>query len=102
MNLINTVLAHSDELTSSSQIGWGCPFNHMMMTSWGAGGGWLGFIFMVAFWALIILGIIYLIKAISQGQNGRQGKTALDILKERYARGEINKKEFENIKKDLV
>jgi len=103
MNLINTALAHSDNLTNTAGSSWDCPFNNMMMMeTWGAGAGWLGFIFMIAFWGLIIVGIIYLIKAISQGQNGRQGKSAIDILKERYAKGEIDKKEFENKKKDLI
>jgi len=70
------------------------------------GMGWLGFIFMIAFWALIIIGIVFLIKWLAglSGQGAHstgKGEDALDILKKRYARGEINKEEFEEKKKDL-
>lgn len=66
---------------------------------WGMGFGWF---FMVAFWILVVLGIIYLIKVIAgDAKKGEREETALDILKKRYARGEINKEEFEEKKKNL-
>lgn len=82
-------------------------FNNPMMWNYGYPMFWGGFgpIFMIIFWILIIVGIVYFVRwAVSQskGGNNKQNKTPLDILKERYAKGEINKQEFEEKKKDLL
>lgn len=55
---------------------------------------------MLAFWALIIW-LIYMLVREAGVKNKNSDSNALDILKERYAKGEIEKKEFEEKKKDL-
>jgi putative membrane protein len=60
-----------------------------------------GLLFMVLFWVLVIAGIVYLVRWLMRpGIAGRPG-SSLDILKNRYARGEINKQEFDAMKQDL-
>lgn len=70
----------------------------------------LGFIFQVLFWWLIIMLIIKLFKwAGGHGcchghqfeQIDQESNDNLEIIKTRYAKGEITKKEFDQLKKDL-
>ena len=68
-------------------------YGHMF--GWGLGGG----IMMILFWVLAIIFIVWIVREIN-GKNSRSN--ALEILKKRYAKGEINKKEFEEKKKDLI
>ncbi|NIS60224.1 MAG: SHOCT domain-containing protein [Proteobacteria bacterium] len=77
------------------------------MMGWGYGMGWLWHIIMIAFWIAVIVGIVFLIRwlVISPGTGGRAARSedsALEILKRRYARGEIDKQEYEEKKKDLA
>ena len=69
---------------------------------------WLGPIMMILFWGLLIVGLVVLIRYFvvrtrneTGSGTGRPGGAPLDILRERYARGEIEKDEFEEKKKAL-
>lgn len=78
-------------------------FNMMWWYGSGDGmGGVVGFIFMMLFWVFLIIGIVYLFRSGNRiaGGNPRE-KTPLQILQERYAKGEIDKKEYEEKKKEL-
>jgi putative membrane protein len=69
----------------------------------GYGMGWVGGIMMLAFWIAVIVGIVLLIRWLATStRGGGSAESALEILKRRYARGEIDKKEFEQKKKDLL
>lgn len=57
-----------------------------------------GFIFMLLFWGLIIWLIITLINA---SQSNKNEPDSLTILKRRYASGNITKKQYEEMKKEL-
>jgi putative membrane protein len=72
---------------------------------WEGGWGWGGMIGMSLFWILIVVAIVALVRGMWGGggasSGGQQERAALDILKERYARGEIEREEFELKKRDL-
>lgn len=67
------------------------------------GGGFFGWIFMIFWWVLVVVALVMFIKWLAgqPGGVGSRGKSAMEILEERYARGEIGKKEFEEKRKDL-
>jgi len=76
-----------------------------MMYGWwdGSAAPWYGMIFgpivMIAFVVVTVLVIAWVLQAVGLGwQSGAQEKSALDILKERFARGEIDRAEFEERK----
>ena len=76
-----------------------------MMSGWGLGYGFFGWLMMLLFWILIIVGVVLVVRwIISEGKPKglRSEETALDILKKRYARGEIDIEQFETIKHELT
>lgn len=72
-------------------------FYYGHMFGWGIGGGFM----MLLFWGMVILLIVWLVREVG-GTSSNQPNRALEILKERYAKGEISKEEFEAKKKDLI
>ncbi|MCC6195623.1 MAG: SHOCT domain-containing protein [Burkholderiales bacterium] len=68
---------------------------------WGWGWIGLGMLQMGLFWILVILGIVVLVKWLAAGNPGRPEQRALDILKERYAKSELTREQFEQLKRDL-
>lgn len=72
---------------------------------YGQYGGGMWMFFQLLFWILVVVGIVllivWLVRQPGRYERGRGEESALDILKKRYARGEINKEEYERMKKDL-
>lgn len=85
-----------------------------MMHYWNYGPGYyslnsgfsiFGLVLTVLFWGLLIMLIVKLVKSFHchhyEETEEVAGDRSLEIVKERYAKGEIDKKEFEQLKKDL-
>ncbi len=83
---------------------------------WGPGFGWMGMMFgglmMLLFWGVLIALAILAIRAFTRPGGWRLGNVnrtversedgALAILKERYAKGEIDKEQYESMRADLL
>jgi len=80
--------------------GWGMGYGHMM-------GGGMGIV-MIIFWIVLIGALILLISGAINGIRGFQQKNEgnspkpLEILEQRYARGEIDRSEYEDKRRDLM
>lgn len=74
-------------------------FGNCMLGFGAPGFGILGVVLLIIFLALIIAGIVALVLYLGRSQKGE--KSTADILKERYAKGEINKEEFDKMMKDI-
>lgn len=65
----------------------------------GMGYGWI-------FWIAIIAFIVFLVMRFTNVNKNNQdigtGQSSLELLKKRYAKGEISKEEFQEKKKDLT
>lgn len=84
------------------------PYNHGWMFD-GGFGMLFGGLWMILFWAVPILLIVALLKYLFAKPRDRddlkvrpEQKTPLDILKEAYARGEINRDEYLQKRDDLL
>lgn len=82
------------------------------VSHWGGMGPWmmgwwgspiLGGIGMFLVWALIIAGVVWLVQSLARGTGtgAPPAESPLDILKRRYASGEISREQFEQMKRDL-
>jgi len=76
---------------------------------WG-NSGWLWWmpmgLMMLLFWGVVIVALVFLVRWLWTQNHPHTavppGETPLDVLKKRYAQGEITKEEFDRIKQDIL
>ena len=72
-----------------------------MMNGWGSMMGGFGFVFWLVILAVIIAGVVWFVRSQPLATRKRRS-TSLELLEERYARGEINREEYLQKKRDIV
>ena len=72
-----------------------------MMGYYEYGIGYFGWIFMVLFWGAVIWLMVWIVTKNKQPAHPSTFETPLDILKLRYAKGEISKKEYIEMRNEL-
>jgi putative membrane protein len=95
-------------LLGFSMLGGGMMGGHMVAPEgienrswmWGLGMG-LGGLMMIIFWGAVIAGIVLLVRQVTRSDSASTGATPIDVLKRRYASGEITREQFEQMKQDL-
>ena len=80
------------------------PGDWGMHPRWWIGGAWgiAMMLMMLVFWGLVIAGIAVGIRWLVRSTGDSWPDAALEILRQRYARGEISKEEFEARRRDLT
>jgi putative membrane protein len=100
-------------VTQYGQTNWTMGHGGMMSGMMGGTGmmGGFGFLLMLLFWGGVIALAVWLVSLLFPGAaghststldgNGRKGETALEILTKRYARGELSRQEYQQMREDL-
>lgn len=92
--LVAANVAHADGAND-----WGRGFGHM---TWGGGYGMFGGLMMLAFWGVVIVLIVMAVRWFAGDRPGVDAASdAMDILKSRFAKGELDEDEFRKRKAAL-
>jgi putative membrane protein len=89
-------------LPASAQQDWG-PWRMHEWMGWGWGGMWLGPLFMIGWLALLVALVVLVVRWLGGAAptGARPERTAREILDERYARGEIDREEYQRRRQDI-
>jgi len=68
---------------------------------WGGGYGMIGGLMMLVFWGLVIFLIVVAVRRFTNGNSAPKQPDALDVLRDRFAKGEIDEEEFQKRKSTL-
>lgn len=99
LSLLTIALVPGPAMAQERPWEWGRGM-HPGWWMWGAGGPVM-MLMMLVFWGLVIAALVFGIRWLVRQGRQEQPDQALAILRERYARGEINKEEFEARRRDL-
>ena len=79
----------------------------MMWPGYGWGAGWLGMAFGLVVMVAVVVGFVFLVRALwppnppAPYERPASGESATDIVKRRYASGEIDREEYQRLLRDL-
>ena len=103
MNLLRMAAVASAGIVATAPAAWAqqnAPTYGGHMWGYGSHGGWiLGPIMMIVFLALLVIAVVMIVRWLGgsdAGRRGPSGDAALDTLRQRFARGEIDRDEFED------
>jgi putative membrane protein len=82
---------------------WGWGWGGLGHAAYGFPFWWLAAGFRLVVLAAVVVGVVYLVRYFARQGGGRSSheESALDILQKRYARGEITKEQYEEMKRNL-
>lgn len=99
--VILLVVALALSSTMGSMMGPGIMMGRGGGWMWGFG-MWLGGLAMLVFWGALIVGAVLVVRLLGGGMPARDVRTSpLDILKRRFASGEITREQYEQMRRDL-
>lgn len=99
LTLVATAIGLTLLISACGRYNFGCGEDWDSMMGFGYGGMFMGMLLIV----ILVVAVIYLFvrEAGPKADHRLSAETPLDILKRRYAKGEITKEEFEKMKKEL-